>query len=143
MTPSLFFVTIGVCQIKFHYRVMGTLRLPHFMNDPSLICLVLLSFFQQSISHFHNQFCKYTDNNPYRKGMAQNFTRGTRRGVLPMIFFGACRRKFSQILKKIPIGIVTVSADNSAPRAITVITDYSYLQITVCKNEKQQGNNNM
>ena len=47
-----------------------------------------------------------------------------------MNFFGACKRKFSQILKKIKISIVTVIAE-TLPRGllqllhITVITDNS------------------
>lgn len=62
--------------------------------------------------------------------MAQFFTRVTEEGIGNEFFFGACKRKFSQILKKIKISIVTVIAE-TLPRGllqllqITVITDNS------------------
>ena len=75
--------------------------------------------------------------------MAQNFTRVAERGGIADEKFGACKKKFSQILKKIKISIVTVMADNSAPEGHYSYYRLQLLQIIVSKNEKRQGDNNM
>ena len=74
--------------------------------------------------------------------MVQNPTRVTEEGI-GNEFFGAYKRKFSQILKKIKISIVTVMADNSAPDSYYSYYRLQLLQITVSKNEKRQGNSSM
>lgn len=73
--------------------------------------------------------------------MAQFFTRVTEEDI-GNEFFGACKRKFSQILKKIKISIVTVIAE-TLPEGYYSYYRLQLLQITVSKNEKRQGNSIM